>query len=197
MPASRRLLPLLLITISLALPGCSGCAKPPPPMTEPPKDAAKEPEAPVQDFQKPTEPPESARSTEKSGESAPDSQADGQAKSAGDASRDSTAEAEGRSESPVTTPGRERTGSPNILPPETQIRDWLKQARREQAGGRPGKAYSLAADASGQVRRVKDAGQRAALQAEVDAVLSAVEPAVERATRKADTSTDDKPLIEK
>lgn len=180
---------LLSTAICLGLPGCSGCVQQPQRQSESPPQPEDRQQPESTPAEKPTASPPA---TDPPGKNTTEAEP-----AAEQPANEPTADAEPPPKKSNDSLSRAQSSSGGAILPETQIRDWLKQARREQAAGRPGKAYVLAADASGLVRRVKDAGQRAALQAEVDALLAAVEPAVERSTRGANTRTDDKPLIEK
>ena len=172
MPAIRGPLLALLVCMITTLAGCSGCvpSKPPPSPAEAPPEVTTES----------VPPPEES--------SAP-------------------ADAETVTAGPVSSPPSEPASEPVPAaetppksaggPPESRIRGWLTTARRRQQAGQPGEAYVLAADASGLVRRVRDPQQRAALQAEIDGLLQELEPAVQRSTRGAETTSDDRTLIEK
>lgn len=176
-----------LIMIVAALPGCSGCSS----------DRVMQPQ------------PSSASESEPAADSVAATESGEQPKTElGNPNQNETTPepAEGVNESnpSETLPkgdGPSNSAGGNVsragVAPEAQIQQWLEAARREQQKGQSGKAYVYAADASGLLRKVKDARQRQSLQSQVDAVLADVEPAIERKFNGTDTLTDSKPLIEK
>lgn len=172
MPAIRGPLLALLVCMITTLSGCSGCvpSKPPPSPTAAPPEATTESASPP------------------AGSSAPADAETVTAAPVGDAPSEPASKPVPAAETPPKSAG----GSP-----DGRIRGWLTSARRRQQAGQPGEAYVLAADASGLVRRVRDPQQRAALQAEIEGLLQELEPAVERSTRGAETTSDNRTLIEK
>lgn len=176
------------VAIVAALPGCSGCSSEQVMQPQPSSASESEPRADSAAATESSEQSKTELGNSNQNETTPEP-----AEGVNESNRASESLPEKRAPSGSATGSLSGVG----IAPEAQIQQWLEAARREQRKGQPGKAFVYAADASGLLRKVKDARQRQSLQTQVDEVLAAVEPVIERKTKGTDTLADSKPLIEK